>query len=618
MRIFILILTLVLFSAPAGAQAVPAKSTHPTQRPNILLIVADDLGYTDVGAFGGEIATPNIDRLASEGLRLSNFHVLPTCSPTRSVLLTGVDNHTAGIGSQIITAKQEGKPGYEGFLNKRVVTIPEILSTTGYRTYQTGKWHLGVTESQSPFARGFQETFALLPGGGSHFNDQQPLHPAEPVVYRRNGKIVDELPDDFYSTQYYTDMLLSWMERDKNSGQPFFAYLAYTAPHNPLHAPVEYIKRYSGRYDAGYEVLRKARFAALKAQGLIPQNQEMAPWPAAVKRWNDLSTSEKENEARDMEIYAAMIDYMDEQIGRVYQWLQDNGELENTIIVFFSDNGASGLPVSIYPTHTPEFHTRFDDSLDNRGASGSFVVMSAGWATASTAAFRLFKGFSTEGGIRTPAIMRPAGPPLQQDSPVTDSHKELATSGQFVHVRDLMPTILDLAETQLPATQKLAIGPLEGKSLISLLDDPLNTIFEEEEVGYELHGSRAFISGEWKALQIPVPLGNGEWQLFNLKTDPGEARNLAAERHDILDSLIASHEDYEQYQGVVFDYFGPVKTFNAIDLILEKLAYLFAGLFVLMLILRRKKLAFVFLASWVIDFSVLQFLGSGWLLRMAF
>ncbi|MFT6438213.1 MAG: arylsulfatase, partial [Candidatus Azotimanducaceae bacterium] len=508
MRIFILILTLVLFSAPAGAQAVPAKSTHPTQRPNILLIVADDLGYTDVGAFGGEIATPNIDRLASEGLRLSNFHVLPTCSPTRSVLLTGVDNHTAGIGSQIITAKQEGKPGYEGFLNKRVVTIPEILSTTGYRTYQTGKWHLGVTESQSPFARGFQETFALLPGGGSHFNDQQPLHPAEPVVYRRNGKIVDELPDDFYSTQYYTDMLLSWMERDKNSGQPFFAYLAYTAPHNPLHAPVEYIKRYSGRYDAGYEVLRKARFAALKAQGLIPQNQEMAPWPAAVKRWNDLSTSEKENEARDMEIYAAMIDYMDEQIGRVYQWLQDNGELENTIIVFFSDNGASGLPVSIYPTHTPEFHTRFDDSLDNRGASGSFVVMSAGWATASTAAFRLFKGFSTEGGIRTPAIMRPAGPPLQQDSPVTDSHKELATSGQFVHVRDLMPTILDLAETQLPATQKLAIGPLEGKSLISLLDDPLNTIFEEEEVGYELHGSRAFISGEWKALQIPVPLGN--------------------------------------------------------------------------------------------------------------
>ncbi|MFT5047163.1 MAG: arylsulfatase A-like enzyme [Porticoccaceae bacterium] len=616
MRLLILILTLVLLDTPAGAQTVPAEDTHFTHRPNVLIIVADDLGYTDIGAFGGEINTPNIDRLASEGLRLSNFHVLPTCAPTRSVLLTGVDNHTAGIGSQIITAKQQGKPGYEGFLRNSVATIPEILSTTGYRTYQTGKWHLGNAESQSPFARGFQETFALLPGGASHFSDQQPLHPAEPVVYRRNGKIVDELPEDFYSTQYYTDMLLSWMERDKDSGQPFFAYLAYTAPHNPLHAPVEYIKKYSGRYDAGYEVLREARFAALKAQGLIPQDQEIAPWPTVVQRWNDLSTSEKANEARNMEIYAAMIDYMDEQIGHVYQWLQDNGELENTIIVFLSDNGASGLPVSIYPTHTPEFHARFDDSLDNRGASGSFVTTSAGWATASTAAFRLFKGFSTEGGIRTPAIIRPAGSPLQQNSPVAGSHKDLVTSDQFVHVRDFMPTMLDLAETQLPATQILTIGPLSGKSLTPLLDDPASAVFEEEEVGYELHGTRAFISGDWKALKMPVPTGSGEWQLFNVKTDPGEARDLAVEEHEILDSLIASHEKYERSNGVIVDYFGIVKTFNTIYVILDKLLYLFAGLLVLTLALKRNKIAFVLFASSVLNFAVLQLLESGWLLRV--
>ena len=261
---------------PAIALGQPDNSDPRGERPNILLIVADDLGYTDIGAFGGEIDTPNLDRLAAEGLRLSNFHVLPTCAPTRAVLLTGVDNHRAGIGSQAITAEQEGKPGYEGYLNSSVATLPEVLGAAGYRTYHTGKWHLGHEESHGPHARGFDETFTLLAGGASHFADAAPLRPGSVATYLRNGRRAESLPDDFYSSRHYTDLLLEWMERDKNSERPFFAYLAYTAPHDPLHAPPAYIEKYQGRYDRGWEVLRRERFERLQERGPDPRTPPVA------------------------------------------------------------------------------------------------------------------------------------------------------------------------------------------------------------------------------------------------------------------------------------------------------------------------------------------------------
>ncbi len=362
---------LFLIGTIPGIAAGQAENSHAQgERPNILLIVADDLGYTDIGAFGGEIDTPNLDRLAVEGMRLSNFHVLPTCAPTRAVLLTGVDNHRAGIGSQVITAEQKGKPGYEGYLNSRVATLPEVLGAAGYRTYHTGKWHLGVEKSHGPHARGFDETFTLLAGGASHFADASPLRPGGEARYLRNGKLVESLPGNFYSSQHYTDLLLAWMERDRNSERPFFAYLAYTAPHDPLHAPPAYIEKYRGRYDRGWEELRRERFNRVQEKGLIPAHHQLPPWPSVVKRWDSLSELEQANSARDMEVYAAMVDYMDEQIGRVYQWLEANGELDNTLIFFLSDNGANGFPSRLYPGHDDEYHARFDNSLENRGASG--------------------------------------------------------------------------------------------------------------------------------------------------------------------------------------------------------------------------------------------------------
>ncbi|SCZ39953.1 MULTISPECIES: arylsulfatase [unclassified Pseudomonas] len=510
--------------------------------PNVLIIVADDMGYTDIGAFGGsDIHTPNIDRLASSGIRLNNFHTLPTCAPTRSVLLTGVDNHLSGIGSQVLSDDQVGRPGYEGHLNQRVVTLAEVLARHGYRTYQSGKWHLGDEPRYGPSQRGFQESFALLPGGASHYSDARPLHPAEPTVYVRNGEVVDKLPEGFYSTRDYTNWLVQWLERDRDSQKPFFAYLAYTAPHDPLQAPSDYIAKYRGVYDAGYEVLREKRFNELKALGLIDKARTLAPWPEVVARWDSLSESERANSRRDMEVYAAMIDFMDEQIGRVLDLLERQGELDNTLILFMSDNGANGAPTKVYSTHTRSYHESFDNSLENRGANGSFISQGAGWATASTAAFSMFKFFVYEGGIRTPAIVKPVGAPIIGRN-----------VSAFTHVRDIVPTVLAMVGISHPALENNTLAPLEGRSLLPLLYDQSARLQPLNGVGYEMHGSRAYIDGDWKAVQTPMPLGSGLWQLFDLRTDPGETRDLSRQHPEILAELRNAHSVYEQDHGIIY------------------------------------------------------------------
>lgn len=533
-------------SAAGLAHADDRAVRAPGPAPNILIIVADDLGYTDLGSFGSEIATPNLDRIAREGLRFSNFHAYSTCAPTRASLLTGVDHHVAGIGSQVPTPRQKGMPGYEGYLNERVETLAEILQPEGYRTYLSGKWHLGTTPQTGPGARGFQESFALLPGGASHFQDRLPLHPAEPAVYLHNGKVVDPLPEDFYSTVAYTDWMLSWLKRDAGTGKPFLAYLAYTAPHDPLQAPEDVIARHKGRYDLGWEHLREKRFAGLKAEGLASPNAELPPWPDAVPRWNELSAAERALKARDMEVYAAMIDVLDAEVGLVIDYLEATGELNNTWIFFLSDNGANGLPVTIYPTHTAGFHAQFDNRLSNRGAAGSFVELGSGWATASTAAFRLFKGFSTEGGIRTPAFVRPPGG-MTSGSHVSDT---------FVHVLDIAPTVLELAGLAHPLSREPGRATFAGRSILPLFAAPAAAAALTSEVvstGYELHGTRAFIRGDWKIIQIPLPLGSGKWELYNLASDPAETSDLAAKHPDILTELKASYAQYRDANGVIDD-----------------------------------------------------------------
>ncbi len=539
LRLLGLIFTLALVLSNCAADQQTAR------RPNILLIVADDMGYSDLGSFGGEIATPTLDQLANEGLRLSNFHVLPSCSPTRSVLLSGTDNHVAGIGTmgELLTPEMEGHPGYEGYLNFQVAALPEVLRATGYHTYMVGKWHLGLAEETLPSARGFEETFILAPGGGSHWSDQRPLSPPLTMIYRRNGALVEELPDDFYSTKDYTDYVLEWMRANNGDGQPFFAFLSYTAPHDPLHAPKEYIDKYKGRYDGGWDVLREERLQALKDLGIVPADTRPYPRLPSVKAWDELASQEQQEAARDMEVYAAMVDYLDGQIKRVLDYLKEVDEYDNTLILFLSDNGANGHPSTVYPDQTAEYLDSFDNSLENRGLRNSLIEPGPGWAQASMSPSRMFKAFTAEGGIRAPLIVKLPG--------------AMANAGvinhSFVHVRDIMPTILDVVGVEPPREiNGHQVVTMHGGSLLDFLGGMVEGPYTgASQVGYELFGMKAYFDGDWKILWMPPPFGPGEWQLYNVKDDPAEIVDLGDQDPTRLAEMIAQWEQYKEDMGVL-------------------------------------------------------------------
>ncbi len=534
--------TLVVAALAIAGCAQPDQDPGP---PNILLIVADDLGYSDIGPFGGEISTPTLDALAAEGLRFSNFHVLPTCSPSRSVLFSGVDNHVAGMGTmeEFLTPELEGRPGYEGYLNLQVAALPEVLREGGYRTYMSGKWHLGHEPEHGPAARGFDESFALIPGGGSHWSDMRKLSPPQTMSYRRNGTEVEDLPGDFYSTKYYTDTLLEWLERDQGDSRPFFAYLAYTAPHDPLHAPREYIDKYKGVYDQGWDVLGQERLAALKELGAVPENAVAFPRLPSVPAWEELSPEARQAAARDMEVYAAMVDYMDEQIQRVFDHLRATDEYDNTLIIFLSDNGANGALPTAYPGQTEEFLASFDNSLENRGLPGSFIETGPGWAQASMSPGRMFKGFVSEGGVRSPLVVK---------SPGTTSGPG-AINHSFFHARDILPTILEAAGLEAPSQigGREVVAP-QGSSVLGLFTGEVQTPYASAaQVGYELFGLKAFFLGNQKILWLPPPFGPGEWQLYDLSQDPGETNDLAGDFPERLADMIALWEQYSIDNGVV-------------------------------------------------------------------
>ena len=585
-----LILAITLVVSGCEQPQDTAEAPAPTKRPNILLIVADDMGYSDIGAFGGEISTPTLDRLAGEGLRLSNFHVLPSCSPTRSVLLSGMDNHRAGMGTmgELRTPEMDGYPGYAGYLNLEVAALPEVLQAGGYHTYMAGKWHLGDDDETIPHARGFEQTFALLPGGGSHWNDRKPVSPPETMIYSRNGQAVESLPDDFYSTRFYTDVLLEFLEGDRGDGKPFFAYLSYTAPHDPLHAPKEYIDKYKGTYDSGWDELRQRRLQALKDLGIIQPDiaplpriasinagwgelrrqrlqtlkdrgvirADIEPFPrlAFVKAWSDMLVDERLVAARDMEVYAAMVDYMDEQILRVFDYLKDIGEYENTMILFMSDNGANGAMPTAYPGQTQKYLDSFDNSLENRGLINSYIETGPGWAQASMSPSRMFKAFTSEGGIKAPLIAKLPG---------TMSNAGTLRNS-FVHVRDIMPTILDV--TGVLHSEEFdgrTVRPMQGQSLLDFFSGDAESPYPgADRVGYELFGLKAFFDDEWKILRMPHPFASGEWELYNLKQDPGETNDLSSEYPQKAEEMVALWEQYKEDNTVLdiyFDLSGAVK-----------------------------------------------------------
>lgn len=526
-------------------QQADAKDTVTVsdKRPNILLIIADDLGYSDLGTFGGEIETPVLDRLAREGIKLTNYHVGSTCSPTRAMLFSGVDNHQAGLGNmaELVTDEQRGKPGYEGHLNNRVVTVASLLRDAGYHTSIAGKWHLGHEEHQSPKARGFEESFVLLQGGASHF-DQTAIINVDPVAkYRENGKFAD-LPNPFYSTAFYTDKTLEYIQNSRAEDRPFFAVAAYTAPHWPLHAPDKFIEKYEGVYSAGYAKVRQRRLERMAALGIVKPSHSVdagfSQWP----RWEALSDSQKAVEAKKMQVYAAMVDNLDHHVGRLIAHLDKTGELANTFILFMSDNGADGNNPRDLAGNAKWIDETFDNSLENLGKPGSYVAYGPGWGQVSATPYRLYKGFTSEGGLVAPAIIH--YPKMQRQGEI---------SREFINVLDVAPTLLELANIEHPRNfLKRAVHPLQGKSLwpyLSGVSDRLHA--SSEAFGWEFLGRRAIRKGKWKLLLLNDPWGKGRWELYNLETDPAESKDLAAAMPDKVSELVAEWERYVTDKGVL-------------------------------------------------------------------
>lgn len=539
-------------------------------KPNFLVIVADDLGFSDVGAFGSEIKTPNLDRLASEGLRFTDFHAAAACSPTRSMLLTGTDHHIAGIGamSENIQEFQKGKPGYEGYLNDKVAPLPELLHDQGYKTYMSGKWHLGLASDRWPVKRGFDRSFSLLPGAANHYGFEPQLEEGDerpgilkqtPVFYVEDDKAIApaDLGKNFYSTDAFANKMIEYLDDHKSSEQPFFAYLAFSAPHWPLQAPAEAMAPYRGIYDDGPEALRQKRLSNLKALGLVPDHAVPHPViaPPSGKTlsqpWETLTLTEKQFSARTMEAYAGMVHRMDFAIGRVLDQLRESGQLDNTVVLFMSDNGAEGLLMEALPIIRGDIfeHVKkyYDNSLENIGRGDSYVWYGPHWASASTAPSRLYKSFSSEGGIRVPFILR--YPPFVTKGKVGGIEHSFST------VMDVTPTLLELAGARHPGTlyKGRKVAAVRGKSWVPYFSSSgqAETIHEEDSVhGWELFGRLAVRKGIWKATFIPAPYGPEKWELFDLEQDPGETKDLAEANREKLRELLIDWQAYVTEVGV--------------------------------------------------------------------
>ncbi|KAJ5473046.1 hypothetical protein N7530_007047 [Penicillium desertorum] len=539
-------------------------------RPNFLVIVADDLGFSDTGAFGGEIKTPNIDNLANGGLRFTDFHAASACSPTRAMLLSGTDNHIAGIGTmaELWTGDQKGKPGYEGYLNDRVAPFPELLQAAGYHTLMSGKWHLGLTAERWPCRRGFNRSFSLLPGAANHYAWEPQLEESKNapgllgetnVFYVENDKHIQphELGDDFYSSDAFATKLIRYLdERDAaEKEKPFFAYLAFSAPHWPLQAPDSDIQDYRGVYEEGPEALRRHRLKRLKELGLIPEHtvphDVVAVGGQDLSRdWGELNAEKQEFSARTMECYAGMVQNMDRHIGRVVEYLREQGELENTFILFMSDNGAEGLLLEAIPIIKGEVHDHiaqyYDNSLQNMGRKNSYVWYGPHWASAATAPGRLYKSFTTEGGIRVPFILN--YPPL------TAHRHPGSIDHSFATVMDIAPTILEVAGVEHPGTtyRGRTVAPIRGKSWVDYLTGRTDSIHSDDAaMAWELFGRQAIRKARYKAVYIPKPYGPERWQLYDLEQDPGERDDLTDHLPDTLADLVTEWDRYVYDVGLV-------------------------------------------------------------------
>jgi arylsulfatase A-like enzyme len=548
--------------AALAAPAIASSADAP-RRPNIVIILGDDLGFADMGGFGSEIKTPNLDSLAGDGVRFTSFYTHASCSPTRSVLLTGVDTHLNGLGNmdEWTAPNQWGVDGYEGYLNNRVVTLPQLLKDTGYHTYMVGKWHLGKAPNQIPAARGFERDFSLLEGAGSYWDMTNFTAASPQSVFTEDGRYLTRLPRDYYATKTYTDKLIGFIDANRGDGKPFFAYFAPQAPHDPFHLPREWRSRHVGEYDKGWDAVRQARLKRQIELGILPAGTQLSERMWFIPDPIVLAPATRAILGKKMELYAGMVENLDFHVGRLIDHLKKIGEYENTVFIVFGDNGAEGTDLFKMIAGNPGTRDylfaagKWSQTHPNAwGDPGSYVGYGPMWAQVSMTPFSQYKGWLAEGGIRNalivsgPAVKRPKG----------------SVNHGLMHVADLMPTLLEIVGASYPKTYEgREVPPLFGKSWSPVLAGQAESPRTEQDyVAWEIFGNRAVRQGDWKLRWEYKPLGKGDWELFNLATDPAERKDLAAERPDKVQELVLLWESYVRANNVVLPSRSPYETLD--------------------------------------------------------
>lgn len=541
-----------------SSQTVFAQSSSVTDRPNIMVIMGDDFGYSDLGVFGSEISTPNLDQLGREGKILSNYYSHPVCSPARVTFFTGVDNHIGGIGTMYenIAPNQVNKTGYETYISNKVVTVAELLRDAGYDTLLSGKWHLsgkGYHNGTGPAERGFDESFTLLESGANHFT-YGPYYPGGTVTFIDNGKIVEKPNGTQFSNEFYTDKMIDFIKKSKDNSKPFFAYLAPQVAHTPFQAPAELIKKYEGVYDGGWEKIREQRFEKQKELGIWPANMTLPKSYPPLPNWDNLTNDERQQRSQIFAAHAAMIEDMDSNIGKLIQYLKETGEYDNTLIMFTSDNGGSepsDSPVVVGGLEgaadeaTERFMAGNNESFDAIGGKDSY--WGYGWqgAIMSNTPHSGVKSTMLNGGIRPPFVIKEPG---------AANTTNLEVIKALVHVSDMTPTFLEYANVSHPGSEYKGkqVTPLMGKSIKPLLEGNLKKVHSEDEIlSAEMFGNRLVLMGDWKARYQIFPAGDGQWKLFNLAQDIREATDVSIEHPDILEKMVSAYDKWAQDVGII-------------------------------------------------------------------
>ena len=519
------------------------QSQSEAVRPNILLVLFDDVGFMGFGAYGSDARTPNIDALAQDGVILSRYYTSPFCGPSRAMLMTGMDNHQVGMGTLVETVTEEMRafPGYSMAWDARQKTIGTLLSSAGYQTYVAGKWGIGEIGANLPDKFGFDRSYVMDATGGGNYDAQPYLPGSHAVSWFEDGAPV-ELSDDHYSSKTLVDKLISYID-DGAADRPFFGYLSLQALHMPIQVSAEYTDRYNGVFDAGWDVMREERLQRAIDLGLVPATTKLAPAPDNHRAWDDLSAEEKAVSAREMQVNAGMMEAADYHIGRLLRHLEQAGQLDNTIVIIASDNGAESAMTSFpgpanIALDAVKLIEGFDTSFENLGLPRSLTAIGPEWASVSSAPLDLYKFYASEGGLRVPLVI--AGPGIApagvKDAPV--------------HVADLVPTMLDAAGVSYDA------DAFYGRSALPMLSGATDATYaDNENFAFEVSGNAALYRGQWKITRNTPPRGDSQWRLYNLAVDPGETTDVAAENPQLFQDMLAEYQSYSDEVGV-FD-IGP-------------------------------------------------------------